>query len=477
MTELSDVGPQVLEDLHQRMMIDSEWSVRSDRSFTWWGHLLGQRVSAEPVRDDSGVDIVRVHAETDVLSHVPDNTQTVQTVAALNSHASLSAFVWNREQGKIRLQCSAYFHADNVEWLKLTFFGAIALQAADAHIKADSLAAMLKAQLDETHHPTSGRRQERDDMLNVISGFFVPSGLGASAFTEEDFATALKMAPPPWVMANGGGSGLTAEFPFPGCRPPTALLTVGAEARHPQLGSGALMLLKLPISLSTEGAAMVANALNMSEAREWTRSHMLGGWCLDPDLHGITFVSFVPSAIRRIGLLETLVYSMAHRARWANEFLATHKETADKFEGRDARSYEKQVKSQAAAMDLFLDSVQKYSLRPGTTVRVDSGSNAGQAVVGRTVADMQQFYKGTALNAKGSAAEGRAILAKMLKENSLGIVPNGTRAEVVQYIEESGPEELRRVTRWGHLLQVRLLDGETPGIKVWIDDMDLTALK
>jgi len=40
----------------------------------------------------------------------------------------------------------------------------------------------------------------------------------------------------PWLMATESEEGLTAEFPFPGCMPPTALLEVDNETKHPQLG-------------------------------------------------------------------------------------------------------------------------------------------------------------------------------------------------------------------------------------------------
>jgi hypothetical protein len=87
------------------------------------------------------------------------------------------------------------------------------------------------------------------------------------------------MEPSPWVLANGRESGMTAEFPFPGCMPPTALLKVTAEERHPQLGSGALFVLKLPVSLPEVNAEELANKLNCAEAVEWTGCHCFGGWC------------------------------------------------------------------------------------------------------------------------------------------------------------------------------------------------------
>ena len=111
-----------------------------------------------------------------------------------------------------------------------------------------------------------------------------------------------------------------------------------AEERHPQLGSGALFILKLPVSLRGVNREELANRLNCAEAAEWTHCHYLGGWCKDPD-DNLAFVSFIPSTLRRPGLLENLLSSMANRAKWSNEFLASEKRTPHKFEGRDAASY------------------------------------------------------------------------------------------------------------------------------------------
>jgi hypothetical protein len=50
---------------------------------------------------------------------------------------------------------------------------------------------------------------------------------------------------------------------------------------------------------------------------------------------------------------------MAHRARWSNEFLASEKEIPDKFEGRDAASYQRQVGEHANFAARFLDVLLK----------------------------------------------------------------------------------------------------------------------
>ena len=338
-----DVGPEVIDYLFRSLQIDPKWSIREARKFTWWGHRLAQRVWADSVRMDQAYGIVRVHAETDLLKEVTENQRAVERVSAFNAFgASMSAYVFQPQNQRVKMHCSALFHLENAQWLGALFSAALAIQAADAHIKLDGAAGLLRASPDESQHPVSGARKEADDMLNVIETLFAPQGRGPSSFGKDDFASALAMKPSPWVLANGDDSGVTAEFPFPGCMPPTALLKVSAEERHPQLGSGAFFMLKLPVNLRGVNGEELANKLNCAEAAEWTHCHYFGGWCKDPD-DNLAFVSFIPSTLRRSGLLESLLSSMANRAKWSNEFFASEKGIPHKFQGRDRGSYQRQA--------------------------------------------------------------------------------------------------------------------------------------
>lgn len=268
----SDVGPQVLDDLFQRMMIDREWSVRSDRSFTWWGHHLAQRVWAEPCRQDHGYGLVCVRAETDLLRQVPNNQRTLEMVNLLNAHASLSSLVWHKDKATVKLACSAYFHSENASWLRGIFYAAAAIQAADAETKVATAAEVLRGEPGVSQHPGSGPRETMDDLLNVIEGSVARVGQESSRFTEEDFASAADTLSGQ-VLATASETGLTAEFPFFGATPAvgtalglgtstqleTALLQADCEARHPQLGSGVLLLLKLPLAKDADASAAIAN--------------------------------------------------------------------------------------------------------------------------------------------------------------------------------------------------------------------------
>lgn len=363
-----DVGPQILNFIYEQMQIDPEWSVRDGRNLTWWGHRLAQRISAETVLVEDGDEIVRVHAETDLLRNVSADAHVARTLSILNRNASLSAYIWNPQTKKIALRSSAYFHTDNASWLSRFFLGVVSVQAAEAHLQPDALAKRVGGEVDESAHPQNGFRAQKDEWLDVITVVFSPQGMNSSRFTTEDFHAVLKLNPEPWLMANEAEKGLTAEFPFPGCIPPTALLTVDNDIRHPLLGSGLLVLLRLPLILHKADADSLACQLNLAELTNPTRSHFMGSWCADSERRldlmrrgllltaesvpvgsletiakkTLSFCSFIPSASYRPGLLGVIIYSMAHRARWANQYLASEEGVPKEFGPRHSEAFQEQ---------------------------------------------------------------------------------------------------------------------------------------
>lgn len=378
---VGDIGPQLLTFIYDQMKIDPEWCVHEDRSLTWWGHRLAQRIWAEPVILEDGDEIVRVHAETDVLRNVNTDAHATRSLSILNRNASLSAYVWNPETKKISLRSSAYFHSQNLPWLSVFFLSSISLQAAEAHLLPDALAKLIGGEVDESAHPTNGFRKQKDEMLDVIELFYAPEGNNPSAFTKKDFHAAMKLDPSPWLMANESEKGLTAEFPFPGCMPPTALLTVDNETKHPQLGSGLFILLRLPLKLRGADIDSLASRLNLAELKNTTRSHFMGSWCVDSPrnmklaqlgllLMGeslpvgvlergaketLSFCSFIPSVCHRPGLLENIVYTMGCRTMWANEYLASEEGVPAEFGPRHSGAFQEQSDQHLSLRKRLLD--------------------------------------------------------------------------------------------------------------------------
>ncbi|MGC2149829.1 MAG: hypothetical protein WA613_16570 [Candidatus Acidiferrales bacterium] len=381
-----DVGPQLLAFIYEQMKIDPEWSVREERSLTWWGHRLAQRIWAETVIMEDGDEIVRVQAETDVLRNVSTAAHATQSLSILNRNANLSAYVWNPETKKVSLRSSAYFHSQNFPWLSVFFLSAVSLQAAEAHLQPDALAKLVGGEVDESAHPTNGFREQKDEMLDVIPLLYAPWGKNPSQFTREDFHTAMELDPKPWLMANEGEKGLTAEFRFPGCIPPTALLTVDNEIGHPLFGSGLFILLRLPLTLRGANVDSLASQLNVAELRNPTRTHFMGSWCVDSPrnvklaqlgllLMGeslpvgvlekgaketLSFCSFIPSVCHRPGLLENIVYSMGCRTMWANEYLASEEGVPAEFGPRHSGAFQEQSGQHLSLRKRLLDRALRH---------------------------------------------------------------------------------------------------------------------
>src|SRR6266540_4516156 len=111
--EKTDLGLQVIRSIHDALEVPAEWSLEAHRNFTWWAHRLAQHVWAEPARSSNEIEVVRIHASTDLLRKVPDAERTVEGLSALNRFATLSALVWERESAEVVLHAAAYVHARN----------------------------------------------------------------------------------------------------------------------------------------------------------------------------------------------------------------------------------------------------------------------------------------------------------------------------------------------------------------------------
>jgi hypothetical protein len=98
---------------------------------------------------------------------------------------------------------------------------------------------------------------------------------------------------------------------------------MSGDSRHPQLGSGLLSVLSIPIEYEPDMLLAVSHELNRAEATSATaRCYFFGAWCPEPKpRQGLAFASFIPTASCRPGLIETIGVSMAARAAWATHLI------------------------------------------------------------------------------------------------------------------------------------------------------------
>lgn len=337
-----DLGSKALSLLYAKLMVDDKWSVRATRGFSWWAYRLAQHVEvSEPYPGPGGAAACDVRIWTDVATNVPrQKGEVAKMMSIVNAQETMNALVWNEHHGSIVECCTSTVFPDTVEsWVDLLSVAAV-IQNCAAHSRAHSVAEVVGGRVAASNHPTSGERPEMDDLLNVPERVIVPEGQGPSRFTGpllEKLAASDSPLSKVSPLFTGTAEGFTAEFPYSGAvtateramsgssQPPeTALFRVMTDQPHPEFGSGALMVLALPVRFSPGAGFGVANELNLLESTTPTRTNLLGAWCVEPGSKGhdrIAFVSFVPSLLAKGGILENLCFYNAARARWAQGVL------------------------------------------------------------------------------------------------------------------------------------------------------------
>lgn len=310
---MSDLGLELLAFARDIMQLDEEWTRSEPRGFTWWGARLAQRAWAEPVRQEVGTEICRLHARSDLVCELELDTRRSQVLGALAAFLPLSALVVG--EGRLQLATSLYVHRDGVEWAKRHFAFSLALQAAQAHELLERLPALLEARPDESAHPDSGPRGEPDEMLGLIGGLVRPAGEGPSRWSLDDAREAFEEVLGPLGIQPREQEGfLWTPYPWRG---EEATLIVNPSVSPPSFGSGALVRLALPVSAGAELER--ALALNARELGEHTRASLMGSWY--PDGDRLQHDTFLPNASHLEGLLGHMLFGMALRMRWSERAL------------------------------------------------------------------------------------------------------------------------------------------------------------
>lgn len=335
-----DAGIAVIAALYEQLQVDAEWSVRGPRGFTWWSYRLAQHVEAGPVVVRGGRRVSTVRVWTDIVDHVAGDRAPAEAVAAANPHATLSAVVWDPGRGTISEECTLLVGADTAAWAGRFLAVAAGLQNAAAHARAHGLAEATAGTLAQSPHPKHGYRPRAAELLAAPQSLLArdghrrsPAGFGA------ELADALGQ----FGVAGCVGPGeVSCELPFTGARPvailmdphdsvETVLLEAFAGVEHAAVGFGALMTITVPMVFDPHATPIVANRLNLAEARAAANADaqppesslagaLLGAWCPDPRAENrdrLVFTAFVPAALIGAGVVEQLVALHMIRARFA----------------------------------------------------------------------------------------------------------------------------------------------------------------
>ena len=112
----------------------------------------------------------------------------------------------------------------------------------------------------------------------------------------------------------------------------------------------------------------------------------------------------------------------------------------------------------------------KHRWKPNDKVFI---SGKQLAVVAKEISGILEFYRAVLLDANGDPQAGRKLLVQLFDENRIKSVQKDAHARVLDY---ATPTEVLKTQYphipWGRLVRIRMLDGETPGLEVWIDDSE-----
>ena len=322
---MNDHGIQLVRKIFKDMNIDKEWSVETDRGFTWWGHQYAQRIWAEKPVKDNGFHVTKVNAETELLKYPTRSIETETLLAIEMMKASLSGLIIDQEADKITLRCSAFVHEENKNWLGRIFTLATIMQVIEAENKGDILPMVLELQPDKSNHPDSGVRDEMDEMLNVVDQAIIPAGREAfHSIGEFEFRRTADMLNNKNLISTADKTGLSAYLPF---GDNSALLLVDTEHDHPELGKGLLIRLFLPpekiLSVTDIDGPLVMD-LNSMEKKSFPSGHFLGSWCLGPvgeNVQTAVYVTFIPAIVCSPGILFNICLSTLCHGKFAKQFL------------------------------------------------------------------------------------------------------------------------------------------------------------
>lgn len=288
-----DIGPQVVDGIFKELSIDEKWSVREPWGFTWWSGPLRQRVWAEEPFEDKGLNIVRLHARTDLIREFRGKKLERDRLAKWMANSTTSGIV--RDPGdptRLQQASSMFGHEDSVQWVSKLFEFVVLSQNIEALTTCDNLALILEAEADLSQHPISGTRDEPDEMTGFVGLVVEPQGCLPSRYAGPEMASLTDFFRESFaVLTKGDEVMVTTEFPFLGR---TSLARFVAMDPHPALGCGLLVTLGLPGRWEKPGET--ALTLNEQELKVFNGAHFLGSWCLGPK-GTISYVSFLPNVI------------------------------------------------------------------------------------------------------------------------------------------------------------------------------------
>lgn len=303
---------RLIQQIRNRVLcVDAEWVEDHEGGFRWWPHLLRQEIYADGQRtgfDGSGLE--KVVVRTDVCTLNGAVPVTHPGITALTRLATMSGLVL--DNGRLRLHAHAWVDSSNLPLYQMVLGTVAGLQISEAALIAGLLEEEGLGEPDYSSHPTSGVREEPDEIASVVETVIVPMGQGKPPWPARmlDDLRETYMDHPPCLMANSDASGLTAEFPFGVA---SSLLRVEMTQSHPAIGNGMMVLNSFNVEDLEDPLLDDPIGMNAWEVQHGD-SPFFGSWNA-AEKGSMSFVSFVPNALNHQAAASNTVILAAARAR------------------------------------------------------------------------------------------------------------------------------------------------------------------
>jgi len=172
--DAADVGPGMLDHARRIMAVDEEWSVDSDRGWSWWAHRLRQDVHVDHPRLDDSPPWSVVRISTRLVDDVQEADDVGRLLADLNRTAVSTAYGWDPDDRSIHSTFALVVHPEN-GWIGTTVSYAVWLQVDHAEWLVDGIVDRLGGSIATTAHPRTGLRSKPDSMLTSVAGSHRPT--------------------------------------------------------------------------------------------------------------------------------------------------------------------------------------------------------------------------------------------------------------------------------------------------------------
>ena len=314
------IGPDALRLMARRWVIDAAWSWdHGTDGFVWIGRRLPQRFAVEEVGDRR-----RLIATTTVVDGLVDGARAREALRGFNLLSKGSMWLHNAERGAIELHCGIELDPEHLETRTHDLSTFALLQLFTAEILAAPLAESAGGRPAYRPHPTSGVRDEPDEILTMVDQALVPIGMSPSQFADPDEMSA--------AVAAFEGSALSVASPADEGVVRASATVDGVEvevcidplAGDPDLGSGLTATVRLTAGMTSEPGAtpdpdVWAWHLNVAERSGAFVGPLYGAWepYTDSSRKGVIHTWFTPNALSRVGSAHAAVAITVRRALWA----------------------------------------------------------------------------------------------------------------------------------------------------------------